>query len=68
MKKGRDLFSVAMTAYDGVEQSKLVGTFLSGNKKEIRFYRDDSLLVFRNKSRAQLEKNTKQITKIVKKR
>ena len=35
MKKGRDLFDVAMRAYDVVEVCKLVGTYLLENISEI---------------------------------
>ena len=70
MKKGRDLFDVAMGAYGGAEVCELVRTFLLEkiseicNKCDIGLYRDDGLAVFRNKSGTQLEK-TKQIAKII---
>ena len=62
MKKGGDLFDVAMGAYDGVEVCKLVGTFLLEkiceicNKNNIGLYRDEGLSIFRNNSGTQLEK------------
>ena len=62
MKKGWDIFDVAMGAYDGAEVCKLVGTFLLEtfskicNKSSIGLYTDDDLSTFRNKSGTQLEK------------
>ena len=62
MKKGGDIFDVAMGAYDGAEVCELVGTFLLEkiseicNKSNIGLYRDDGLSIFRNKSGTQLEK------------
>ena len=71
MRKGRDLFGVAMGAFDGAEACELVGTFLVEkigeicNEGDIGLYRDDGLAIFRNKSSTQLEKIKKKITKII---
>ena len=62
MKKGKDLFDVAMRVYDGTEVCELVGTFLlekSGeinNNNEIGLYRNDGSTIFRQRSGTQLEK------------
>ena len=62
MKKGGDLFDVAMRAYDGAEVCELVGTFLLEkiseiyNEGDIGLHRDDGLAVFSCKSSTQLEK------------
>ena len=61
-KKDEDLFDVAMGIYDGAEVCELVGTFLLEkiseicNEGHIGLYRDDGLVIFRNKSGTQLEK------------
>ena len=71
MKKGRDLFDVAMEVYDGAEVCELIGTFLLGkiseicNKSEIGLYGDDGLSVFRKKSDTQLEKIKKKLQKLL---
>ena len=65
-EKRRDLFDLAMGAYDGAEVCELVGTFLLEkiseicNKCDIGLYRDDGLAVFRNKSGTHLEKIKKE--------
>ena len=72
MKKGGDLFDVAMGAYDGAEVCELVGTFLLEkiseicNKCDIGLYRDDGLAVFRNKSGTHLEKIKKKLQRLFK--
>ena len=72
MKKGGDLFDVAMGAYDGAEVCELVGTFLLEkiseicNKCDIGLYRDDGLAVFRNKSGTHLEKIKKELQRLFK--
>ena len=73
MKKGGDLFDVAMGVYDGAEVCELVGTFLLEkiseicNKCDIGLYRDDGLAVFRNKSGTHLEKIKKELQGLFKK-
>ena len=72
MKKGGDIFDVAMGAYDGAEVCELVGTFLLEkiseicNKSNIGLYRDDGLSIFRNKSGTQLEKMKKKLQRLFK--
>ena len=72
MKKGGDIFDVAMGAYDEAEVCELVGTFLLEkiseicNKSNIGLYRDDGLSIFRNKSDAQLEKMKKKLQRLFK--
>ena len=72
MKKGRDIFNVAMGTYDGADVCELVGTFLSEkineicNKSNNRLYRDDGLSIFRNKSGTQLEKMKKKLQRLFK--
>ena len=61
MKKGGDLFDVAMVAYDGAEVCKLVGTLSEKigeicNEGDIGLHRDDGLAIFRNKRGTQLHK------------
>ena len=59
MKKRRDLFDVAMGAYDGAEVCKFVRIFLSEkigeicNKSETELYRDDSFSIFRKENGVQ---------------
>ena len=73
MKKGGDLFDVAMGAYDVAEVCELVGTFLLEkiseicNECDIGLYRDDGLALFRNKSRTHLEKIKKKLKRLFKK-
>ena len=72
MKKGGEIFDVAMGAYDGAEVCELVGTFLLEkiseicNKSNIGLYRDDGLSIFRNKSGTQLEKMKKKLQRLFK--
>ena len=62
MKKGKDLFDIAIGAYDGAKVCELAVTFLLKkiseicNKSEIGLYREDGLLIFGDKSGTQLEK------------
>ena len=66
MKKGKDLFDIAIGAYDGAKVCELAVTFLLKkliiyyseicNKSEIGLYREDGLSIFGNKSGTQLEK------------
>ena len=71
-EKRRDLFDLAMGAYDGIEVCELVGTFLLEkiseicNKGDIGLYRDDGLAVFRNKSGTHLEKIKKKLQRLFK--
>ena len=61
-----------MEAYDGAEVCELVGTFQLGkiseicNKSNIGLYRDDGLLIFRNKHGTQLEKIKKKLQRLFK--
>ena len=72
MKKERDIFDVAMGAYDGAEVCELVGTFLLEkiseicDKSNIGLYRDDGLSTFRNKSGTQLQKMKKKLQRLFK--
>ena len=72
MKKRGDLFNVTMGAYDGAEVCELVGTFLLEtiseicNKGDTGLYRDDGLVVFRNKSGTHLEKIKKKLQRLLK--
>ena len=72
MKKGGDLFDVAMGVYNGAEICELVGTFLLEksseicNEGDIGLYRDDGLAVFRNKSGTKLEKIKKKLQRLFK--
>ena len=72
MKTGRDLFGVAMGAFDGAEACELVGTFLVEkigeicNEGDIGLYRDDGLAIFRNKCGTQLEKIKKKLQRLFK--
>ena len=72
MKKGRDLFDVAMEGYDIAEVCKLVWTFWLEkiseiwDKCEIGLYRDDSLSILRNKSGTQLEKIKNKLQRLLK--
>ena len=72
MKKGGDIFDVAMGAYDGAEVCELGGTFLLEkmseicNKSNIGLYRNDGLSIFRNKSGTQLEKMKKKFQRLFK--
>ena len=56
IKKDSGLFDVTMEAYDGAEVCELVGNYLLYElsklykKKNIGLYRDDGLVVFKNKS------------------
>ena len=71
MKK-KDLFDVAMGAYDSAEVCELVGTSLLEknseicNKCDIRLYWDDGLAVFRNKSGTHLEPIKKKFQRLFK--
>ena len=62
MNKESNLFEVAKDAYDGVEICESLGCFIlyslspKFNKRKIRLYRDDSLVVFKNISGLQAEK------------
>ena len=62
MKKGRDLFDVAISTYDSAELCRLVGTFLlkkiigTCDKSEIRLYKYSSLSIFRSETDGELEK------------
>ena len=55
-KRDSHLFDVSMGVYDGAEVCELVGNYLLyelsklNEKKDIGFYRDDGLAVFKNKS------------------
>ena len=72
MKKGENIFDVAMGAYNGAEVCELAGTFILEkiseifNKSNIGLYRDDGLSIFRNKSGTQLEKMKKKLQRLVK--
>ena len=72
MKKGGDLFDVAMAVYDGAEVCELVGTFLLEkireicNEGDIGSYRDGGLATFRDKSGTQLEKMKKKFQRLFK--
>ena len=62
IKKESGLFDVTMVAYDGTEVCEFVGSYLiyqlsnKYNKKDIGLYRDDGLVVFKNKSGPRAEK------------
>ena len=68
----RDLFDIAMEAYDGAEVCELVGIFLIEklseicNKSNIGLYRNDGLPIFKNKSGSQLEKIKKKLQRFFK--
>ena len=70
MKKESGLFNVTMEAYDGAEVCELVGSFLLHQlsnkyyKKDIGLYRDDGLVIFKNKSGPQAERIKKDFQKI----
>ena len=72
MKKGSDLFDVSMDAYDGAEVRELIGNFLLNllgrqyDTKNIGFYRDDELSIFKNCSGPQMEKIKKNLQKVFK--
>ena len=70
IKRDSVLFDVTMGAYDGAEVCELVENYLLYKlsklyeKKDIGFYRDDGLAVFKNKSGPELEKIKKSIQAI----
>ena len=72
IKKQRGLCDVSMGAYNGVEVSELVGTYMltlslkKYNKNDYGLYRDDGLAVLKNKSAPQSEQVKKNIQKIFK--
>ena len=72
MKKGGDLFDVAMGACDGAEVCQLVGSYLLEkiseicNKNNLVLYRDDGLSIFRNRGGTQLEKIKKKLQRLFK--
>lgn len=64
MKKGRDLFNVAMCTYYDAEVFELVRTSLSEkigevNKNQIELYRVNGLSIFRKESGVQFKKIAK---------
>ena len=56
-----------MMVWKNVKLLELFYQQKSGNKKEIRFYRDEGLLAFRNKSSTQLERIKKKLQRLLKK-
>ena len=66
------LFDVAMGTYDGAEVCELVGTFWlekikeNCNEGDIGLYRDDGLVIFRNKYGIQSEKIKKKLERLFK--
>ena len=66
------LFDVTMGSYDGAEECELVGTFILsklGNiigKKNTGVYRDDRLVVLRNKNAREIDKTRNIILKMFK--
>ena len=72
IKKQGGLFDVSIGAYDGVEVCKLVGTYMLNllskryNKNNFELYRDDRLVVLKNKSGPESEQLKKSIQKIFK--
>ena len=66
------LFDVTMGSYDGAEECELVGTFILsklGNiigKKNTGVYRDNRLVVLRNKNAREIDKTRNIILKMFK--
>ena len=65
MKKGSDLFDVLMGVYNGAEVCELI-KYIILDRKNIGFYRDDGLSIFKNCSGPQMEKIKKQLQKVLK--
>ena len=68
-KSGDEDFDVPMGCFDSAEICELVGTYIQSkstnitNKEEVGLYRDDSLGIFKNISRPEIERKKKAIVK-----
>lgn len=71
-KTSHDCFDVTMGSYDGAEVCELLGLFILNNlseliqKKDIGLYRDDGLMVLRNKRGRATDKIRKEVINVFK--
>ena len=71
-KNSNNCFDVTMGSYDGAEICELVGLYILDtlskklNKNEMGLYRDDGLILLRNKNGHEMDKIRKQIIQIFK--